>query len=650
MKSHLTSALAIAAALTLTGCANQQSQSNFSAEDQAEFDARKQDVLGALSAYGGVYDVSPAAMATAVLDETGKPVGLLAYDSPVEAVKAGDMAAFIASLKSSAVRDGETSPFASVVLSIDAAAGGDPVRALEDIQPALDSDDMTIMGGFLEAWYLALDGKFDEAVDAHRNVGGRLPGLTGDLSLAALLEVSGRQEEALAVYSAITPREIKAPEHEFDPQTLLYGHVKLVVARQALLLRRLGRIEEAKALYTRLAAAEPEQTASFEAALEQIETGRGLDDGPLDVNGAFARSLSDYSLALSYQRLIRSAFVGERVRGFDDTKSAFDQLALLLDPGNADLRLAIVSEFYDETLFQSAIHLAEAAPEQTAGLKLAQAQSEVRLGNVNAARKALDAAIKIAEADEELGTYSSAMLIYALLEDEKKATDLAEKTPGLAMTNAEKASAHSTSSAIYSQFGQFDEALLHARAAHKLDDTHDRRMALANALAEADEVDEALRLIRTEALARPNDPYMLNTLGYFLVEHTDRFTEAYRVLARANSLAPADPYISDSYGWARYKLGDLDGARRYIEQSRGELAPNVHWEIEDHLGDIYWHLGRKEDAKAAWQAALDDYPAEDKRADIKDKLENGLQGPPPEEQPLPDVSLGDEGEVHRREI
>ncbi len=649
MKSHLTSAFALAA-LSLAGCASQTSQSNFSAEDQAAFDARKQDVLGALSAYSGIYDVSAPAMATAVVDAKGKPVGLLAYESPVEAVKAGDMAAFIAALKSDAIRDGETSPFSSVVISIDAAAAGEPQRALEELQPALDSEDMTIMGGFLKAWYLALDGQYDEAVDAHRNVGARLPGLTGDLSLAALLEVSGRQEEALAVYDAITPREIKAPEHEFDPQNLLYGHVKLVIARQALLLRRLGRIEEAQSLYTRLGAAEPEQSASFEAALEQIETGRGLDDGPLDVNEAFARSLSDYSLALSYQRLIRSAFVGERVRGFDDTKSAFDQLALLIDPGNADLRLSIVGDFYDETLFDAAIHLARTAPEQTAGLKLAEAQSQVRLGKVAAARKALDAAIKLAEGDEELGTYSSAMMIYALLDDQKKATDLAERAPDLAVTDAERAGAHSTSAAIYSQFGQFDEALLHARAARKYDDTHDRRMALANALAEANEVDEALRLIRTEALARPNDPYMLNTLGYFLVEHTDRFTEAYRVLARANSLAPADPYISDSYGWARFKLGDLEGARRYIEQSRSELAPNTHWEIEDHLGDIYWHLDRKEEARAAWQAALDDYPADDKRDEIRDKLENGLQGPPPEVRPLPNVSLGDEGEVSRQDI
>ena len=649
MKQLLTSAIALSA-LGIAACASQQTPAGPSSADQSRLDERKQEVLGALSAYSGVYDVSDAAMKTAVLGEDGKPVGLLAYESPTEAVKAGDMAAFISSVRTNARKDDKLTPFGAVVLSIDKAAAGDPELALETLTPALESNDMTIMGGFLESWYLAMQGDFDGAVDAHRDVGARLPGLTGDLSLAALLEVAGREEEALAVYSAITPSKIEAPEHEFDPQTLLYSHVKLVIARQAILLRRLDRTDEAKALYERLAEAEPEETASYAAAINQIETGRGLDTEAPDVQTAFARSLSDYSLSMSYQRLIRSAFAGERVNGFDETKSAFDQLALLIDPDNESLRLSVIGEFYDQTLFDAAAHVARAAPERTAGLQLAIAQSKVRLGDDKAARDALNRAIELAEEDEELGTYSTAMMIYALLDDKSKATEIAKIMPGLAETDAEKANAHGSSSAIYSQFGQFEEALYHARAARQRDDTHDRRMALANALADAEEIDEALQLIRTEALGRPNDPYMLNTLGYFLVEHTDRYKEAYRVLARANSLAPSDPYISDSFGWARYKLGDLEGAKRYIEQSRRELAPNIHWEIEDHLGDIYWHLGDKDAARQAWEKALSDYPSEDKRDDIRDKLENGIAGAPPEEQELPDVSLGDEGEVQRQDI
>ncbi|MEQ9315212.1 MAG: hypothetical protein RLN72_05125, partial [Henriciella sp.] len=392
MKTVFPSTLILAALISVTGCASQDTQTKLSGEEAAGFDARKQEILGALSAYSGNYDVSPAAMATAVRGKDGKPVGLLAYDSPVDAVKAGDIAAFIAAMKTTAFKNGETGPFEAVIVSIDQAAAGKTDLALQTIETALQSEDMTIMGGFMNAWFLAMDGQYDEAVDAHRAVSSALPGLTGDLSLAALLETVGREQEALAVYSAITPTVIRAPEHEFDPQSLLYGHVKLVIARQAILLRKMGEVEEAKGLYLRLAEAEPEEAVSFAAALEQIETGRGLDSEPLSVEEAFARSLSDYSLALSYQRLIRSAFVGERVRGFDDTKSAFDQLALIIDPANEDLRLAVVGDLYEETFFDAAIHVIETAPEPTAGLKLAAAQSYLRLEKPAKSRAALDQA------------------------------------------------------------------------------------------------------------------------------------------------------------------------------------------------------------------------------------------------------------------
>ena len=186
MQSSIFAAIILASA-SLAGCATQTTAQSLSAEDQAALDARKQNVLGALSAYSGDYDVSPAAMATAVLGADGKPVGLLAYASPVDAVKAGDIAAFIASIQTAALREGDSS-FAAVISSIDAAAADDPERALSLVEPAVESDDMSIMGGFLKAWYLAMNGQYDEAVDAHRDVSPSLPGLTGDLSLAALLE------------------------------------------------------------------------------------------------------------------------------------------------------------------------------------------------------------------------------------------------------------------------------------------------------------------------------------------------------------------------------------------------------------------------------------------------------------------------------
>ncbi|MEM1150363.1 MAG: hypothetical protein AAGI03_07375, partial [Pseudomonadota bacterium] len=192
-----------------------------------------------------------------------------------------------------------------------------------------------------------------------------------------------------------------------------------------------------------------------------------------------------------------------------------------------------------------------------------------------------------------------------------------------------------------------DEAVPFARQAREIDDTHNRRMFLANVLGEAGEIEEGLQLIRNDRLKRPNDPYMLNTLGYFLISHTDRLEEGFRILYRANAMARNDPYIADSLGWAYYQMGHMEDALRLILLSRRELAPQKHWEIEHHLGDIYWHLDRQEAARKAWQTALDEFPPFLVAEELRDKIENGIEGGPPPTIPVPRVSLEEEQSQQR---
>jgi len=94
--------------------------------------------------------------------------------------------------------------------------------------------------------------------------------------LHAMLEAAGRDEEALAVYDALTPTVIQAPEHEFDPQGIVFAHISTVIVRHALLLQRMGRIGESKLVYQKLADAEPEQATSYAAAIDSLETGKNL--------------------------------------------------------------------------------------------------------------------------------------------------------------------------------------------------------------------------------------------------------------------------------------------------------------------------------------------------------------------------------------
>lgn len=596
----------------------------------------------------GDYGVSAAAMATAVRDADGKPVGLGAYEAPIDAIEAGDMAAFIAMVRLAEAVGDAPDGVGGIILAVDRIADEDYAGARTLLENARGSSYTDPIVDYIDAWIYALDGEAEQAISAHRGADNALPGLTAELSLAAMLEAFGRKEEALAVYSAMTPREIEAPEHEFDPKGILFTHVQLVISRKALLLRRMGRIEEAQEAYRRLAEAEPEEAAFYAAAMEALATGRGLDDTPLTTRSAFARSMSDLSLALYQERLIQNALLGRRLRGLDEQRATFDQLALLLDPANENLRELVIDSLYQEAFYDGAAHVALSAPEPTARLQISAAQAFLMSGRQDDVRGAIVRALDLVEEDEKLATLIGAVGMHALMGDELRTLELVDAARTAAGNDAERASTAALKASVLQQFGRAGEAVVFAQQAAELDNTHARRMALASILGDAGRADEGLQIILRDRLKRPNDPYMLNTHGYFLIEHTDRYAEAYRILARASALAENDPYITDSLGWAYYKLGHLDEALRLIERARRELAPQYHWEIEHHLGDIYWHLGRPEEARQAWRNSLGEFPPAHVRDEIETKLEQGITTPPPAEQPVPRVSL-EQGEITERE-
>ncbi|MFN3913295.1 tetratricopeptide repeat protein [Hyphomonas sp.] len=593
--------------------------------------------------------LSPAAAATAVITEDGKPAD---YATPLDALKAGDTAGYLTLLARMPERERAEDKFNNAYLALDRASAGDMPGARGYLGLTGDEAADQEQPGFylwIDAWLMALEGDLGGAINRHREVAGGMPGITADLSLAAMLEAAGRNDEALSVYEALTPTQIEAPEHEFDPQGIVFAHVSTVIVRHSLLLQRMGRIEESQLVYQQLADAEPEQATSYTAAIDSLETGKNLDNEPLTVKTGFAMALSDVSYAMQQQRYIQTVMMGGTITGLDDKREAFDLAILLIDPENENLRGAVIAALYSEALYAGAAHVALTAPEETPSLQISAAQALLMSGNEAAARGAIEKALSISDDKDRLSTLYGALQLRALLDDRDAAFDLVPELLGLAENPAEKAAALGASSSIYLHFGEPAKAAEYAKDARTLDDTHERRMVLADALGQAGHINEALVILRSERLARPNDPYTLNSLGYFLITRTDKYEEGYKVLARALLLAESDPYIADSFGWALFQLGDLDRAKGLIESAREELSPQSHWEIEDHLGDIYWHLDRKDEAYAAWKLALENYPPKADSARIAAKLADGLTTPRPEKRPLPEISLEDL-EVERQDI
>ncbi|MFQ5765898.1 MAG: tetratricopeptide repeat protein [Rhodospirillales bacterium] len=120
----------------------------------------------------------------------------------------------------------------------------------------------------------------------------------------------------------------------------------------------------------------------------------------------------------------------------------------------------------------------------------------------------------------------------------------------------------------------------------------------------------------------PDQPYVLNYLGYSWIEQGTHLDRAQEMIKKAASLRPNDGYIIDSLGWGHYKLGRYSIAARELERAV-ELRPQDAV-INDHLGDAYWRVGRHREAVFQWNRSLSLDPEKELAAQIREKLENGL--------------------------
>lgn len=131
---------------------------------------------------------------------------------------------------------------------------------------------------------------------------------------------------------------------------------------------------------------------------------------------------------------------------------------------------------------------------------------------------------------------------------------------------------------------------------------------------------------RTSLTLEPDHPSVLNYLGYSLIEKGLKLDEAMEMVRKAVEARPNDGYIVDSLGWAYYQLGDYEEAVKHLERAV-ELRPEDPV-INDHLGDAYWRVGRTLEAKFQWRHARDNKPEPKDLEKIEKKLLNGLDPDP----------------------
>ncbi|SNR39453.1 tetratricopeptide repeat protein [Paracoccus sediminis] len=124
---------------------------------------------------------------------------------------------------------------------------------------------------------------------------------------------------------------------------------------------------------------------------------------------------------------------------------------------------------------------------------------------------------------------------------------------------------------------------------------------------------------------RPNQASLLNYLGYSWIDRNENLDHALGLIQKAVELSPDDGYILDSLAWAYYRLGRFDEAVAPMEAAILTMSQDPL--VNDHLGDIYWKVGRQREAEIQWQRVLSLKPTETDDVDpdrIRAKLDRGL--------------------------
>ena len=119
----------------------------------------------------------------------------------------------------------------------------------------------------------------------------------------------------------------------------------------------------------------------------------------------------------------------------------------------------------------------------------------------------------------------------------------------------------------------------------------------------------------------PEDPELLNYLGYSWIDRGERLEEALRMVRQAVASNPRSGPMVDSLGWAHFRLGDYPSAVRELERAIEFEAGDP--EINNHLGDVYWMVGRKDEAVFQWRRVLTLRPDARTKADAEAKLASG---------------------------
>ena len=392
---------------------------------------------------------------------------------------------------------------------------------------------------------------------------------------------------------------------------LVFGHEDDAEAQLALarLLVRTGNVEEASEAADRSYEIDPgnARTAVLRARLRQSAK---------DTEGAFsvleeflAGTPESGSVRMTYARMLVDA------RRYEEARAEFEYL-VAEEPENDDARYAlglllVQTNRLDEATEQFERLASRDSRRDAAHYYLARiAESQQRPDDAIASYR------RVRRGEHRL---NAQIRVAVLLADSGNVEAARRHLHGVRSETVQEAvRIYSAEAGLLTRVARYGEAMdVYDASLEAFPGNSDLLYARGMLAVKMDRLDILERDMRAIISREPDNADALNALGYTLADRTDRYEEAYALIKRAIELKPDDHYIVDSLGWILHRLGRHQEA---LVQLRRAMSINPDPEIAAHLGEVLWVLGNKVEARAVWSTALESAPDDERLLDVMQRF------------------------------
>ena len=457
-------------------------------------------------------------------------------------------------------------PPARLILAVDAYKAGHVPDALSQLDKIAPSELSTITAGLFRAWIQFGQHDVDGAVKTIAALNGPdWYSVFKDFQTALLLDAAGRSSDAVAPIKRAYAAD---------------ATVRGIVVAYARIMARAGQRDEAIRSLTALGGGDNPHTPLVRYLLQELKDGGTLPPQIASADAGVAETFLDLGLII----------------GTDDgpeLPASYLRLANYLDVGQYLATIAIGDVFESVGKCDEALKLYQAVPASAIMWRDAALEAGACLARQGGAQEGAKLVQRVVDADPtDIDAATQLGDIYRAQKDMHNAV--------VAYSRSIDA-VHDPATAGWGIY--FDRAIAYT--------------ALNQWPAAESDLKQSLAL-------NPDQPEVLNYLGYSWVDRNENLEQALDMIKKAVSLQPNDGLIIDSLGWAYHKLGRNDDAVSEMESAVEQAAGDPI--VNDHLGDVYWSVGRKREAYFQWAHARDSKPDPADLPRILAKLQYGLDG------------------------